>query len=447
MSRPTWEQETAQQIADSLHRATANISTESGQEPPAADRRPGAHLAQKAKKEKEKKTKKEKAPGQRLRIILSAVMLVLGLYGICVFSNIPFIAKWRAIYIETAMGTMTHQWLATWFIPGPVIDEVMGTRSDLESSQKNIFTDWLMELLQGADKKLQWNKLEKDFFRLYSEIDKDSFNAYLKEHGDSCFTADGYLLIDEAGLDQDGTSIRTVHGDQVLAIDTEAGIVIVRVEGDGYVGRLAIVRDPGQVGLELSLNFGKSGSIIADIAKANDAVLAMNASGFWDPEGHGNGGTPHGLVIRDGELLSKWMGNNNKAIGFDYNDQLNIGTYTEVDDYRDAVEFKPILVLDGEKQVSGSSGWGIQPRSAIGQTKDGQVLMLVVDGRQPGYSIGCTMGDLADVLSRYDAQQACNLDGGSSSIMYYRGRKITRPSSGDKENGRLLPNAFVVTAR
>ena len=106
-----------------------------------------------------------------------------------------------------------------------------------------------------------------------------------------------------------------------------------------------------------------------------------------------------------------------------------------------------MLVYDGIKAVEGSAGWGISPRSAIGQTKDGQVLLLVVDGRQPGYSIGCTMGDLADIMLRYDAYQACNLDGGSSSIMYYNGRKITKPSSGDKENGRYLPDAFTVAAR
>ena len=111
------------------------------------------------------------------------------------------------------------------------------------------------------------------------------------------------------------------------------------------------------------------------------------------------------------------------------------------------MEFKPALVFDGEKVVEGSAGWGISPRTAIGQTKNGQVLLLVVDGRQPGYSIGCTMGDLADMLLRYGAYQACNLDGGSSSIMYYNGRKITKPSAANKEEGRRLPDAFIVSAR
>ena len=384
---------------------------------------------------------------RRLRTAGLTLMLLCGLYCIAVFSDIPFIKKWRDIYIETAMGTMTHQWLATAFIPGFVIDEVMGTRTDIEGSQNDIDTDWSVGSLSGADQKLKWNKLKKRFFDIYTEIDEQSFRDFMDAHGDEYVNGDGYLVIDESGLDQDGTAIKTTSGDQVLAIDTENGITIVRVEGEGYVGRLAIVKNPEQVGLGLSLNFGKSGSIIADIAESSDAVLAINASGFYDPGGHGNGGTPHGLVIKDGELLSGWIGNNNKAIGFDSSDQLNIEQYREDNDFRDAVEFKPLLVLDGEKAISGSAGWGIQPRSAIGQRQDGQVLLLVVDGRQPGYSIGCTMGDLADIMVRYGAEQACNLDGGSSSIMYFHGRKITQPSAGDKENGRLLPNAFIVTER
>ncbi len=397
---------------------------------------------------KDKAPKAPRGKGRRTRAAAMTALLLAGLYGIAVFSDIPFIKKWRDIYIETAMGTMTHQWLATAFIPGFVIDEVMGTRSDIEGGQNDIETNWSVGSLSGADKKVKWSKLKKSFFKLWPEIDEDSFNAYFDAHGDECLTDDGYLLIDKAGLDDGGTGITTVYGDPVLAIDTANGITIVKVTGGEYVGRLAIVKDPAQVGLGLAPGFGKSGSVIADIAARSGAVLATNASGFYDPGGHGNGGTPHGLVIKDGELLWDWAGQGgDKAIGFDKNNELNIGKYQKDNNFRDAVEFKPVLVLDGKKVIEGSAGWGMQPRSAIGQTGDGQVLLLVVDGRQPGYSIGCTMGDLADIMARYGAEQACNLDGGSSSIMYYNGRKITKPSAGDKKNGRLLPNAFVVSAR
>ena len=94
--------------------------------------------------------------------------------------------------------------------------------------------------------------------------------------------------------------------------------------------------------------------------------------------------------------------------------------------------------------VEGSAGWGVQPRTAIGQTEEGTMLLLVVDGRAPGYSIGCTVGDCAEILGRYGAVQACNLDGGSSSIMVYRGREISRPSAANKTQGRHIPNGIAV---
>jgi exopolysaccharide biosynthesis protein len=94
--------------------------------------------------------------------------------------------------------------------------------------------------------------------------------------------------------------------------------------------------------------------------------------------------------------------------------------------------------------VEGSYGWGLQPRSAIGQTKNGDFLMLIVDGRQVGYSIGCLVEDSAKILKKHRAFQAVNMDGGSSSIMAYQGKIITKNSS-KSELGREIPNSLVVT--
>ena len=400
--------------------------------------------------EKPKKKKKRRARRRGWPAAIGAgVLLAAFLYWLVVFSPVPFIKKWRDIYIETAMGTMTHQWLATSFIPEEGIDTVMEIRQSIEERQEEISTNWsLSGLLSGAGEKEVWSELRDDFFDLYPEIDRDSFEAYMSTHRASDdVDENGYLRIDQAGIGDKPTGIYTTNGDQVLAIDTLNGIVIVKVTGEDYVGRLAIVKDPAQMGLGLARNLGESGSVIATIAKDENAILAVNASGFADEEGHGTGGVTHGLVIKDGKTYNDYVGGNYKTIGFDYDNVLQIGKYKDSSKLKNAVEFKPVLVLDGEAVISGSAGWGIQPRSAIGQRTDGQVLILVVDGRQPGYSIGCTMGDLADVMTRYGAYQACNLDGGSSSILYYNGRKITRPSAADKDNGRRLPNAFVVYER
>ena len=374
---------------------------------------------------------------------LFLLLVFVNLYIIVIYSQIPFIAKWRTIYIETAMSTMRYQWLATAFIPGDVIDDVMRDRYLLDEHQSGLVSEWDGGI--GFAPRSIWESDKEYFSRIFHEIDIDTFDEYASEH--DVYTKKGSVMIDEADLDGDGTTIKTKQGDEVLAIDEDNGILITKIHGDGFVARLAIIKDPAQVKLGLCENFGKIGSRAELLVEDNGAILGINASGFVDPEGMGNGGKAYGLVISEGELYQDIIGNANKIIAFDYRDRLNIGNYKSLSTFRDAVEFKPALIINGEKLVKGSAGWGIQPRSVIGQTERGEVLLLIVDGRAPGYSIGATLGQCADIMMQYDAVQACNLDGGSSSIMYYNGREISRPSAANKVKGRAIPNGFLVYPR
>jgi exopolysaccharide biosynthesis protein len=413
-------------------------SAESGTAAKSADEKPNAGHQEKESGKRPRKAAK--------RICLSLMMLV-GFYCIAVFSNIPFVSKWRTIYIETAMSTMTHHWLATAFIPKSVIDKVMLEDQELAEQQTGLSSNWSVSPLSKKDLYLPWKKEKNKFSSIYGEIDPKSFNAYMSSHGDEAVNEDGYLVIDKADLKDNGTSIKTIYGDEVLAIDTKNAITIVKVTGEGYVGRLAIVKDPSRVGIGLSKGFDQRGATVGDIAEYNNAVLGINASGFYDPDGKGNGSNAYGLVISDGKVYKKSAGSNYKMIALDKSDKLNIGQFKSVSSFRDAVEFKPALIIDGKVLVEGSAGWGIQPRSAVGQTKNGEFLILIVDGRAPGYSIGCTVGELAQIMNRYGAYQACNLDGGSSSLMYYNGRVISKPSAANKTVGRAVPNGFVVYDR
>ncbi|MDE7035930.1 MAG: hypothetical protein K2O74_06760 [Eubacteriales bacterium] len=63
-----------------------------------------------------------------LGITVAFLLGLTTLYPFLLYTHNGFISRWRNIYIETAMSTMTHQWLATWFIPGEIIDEVMAVR-------------------------------------------------------------------------------------------------------------------------------------------------------------------------------------------------------------------------------------------------------------------------------------------------------------------------------
>jgi hypothetical protein len=58
------------------------------------------------------------------------------------------------------------------------------------------------------------------------------------------------------------------------------------------------------------------------------------------------------------------------------------------------------------------------------------MLLVVVDGRQPGYSVGMTLQELANLMASLGAQNAINLDGGGSSAMWVNGLRVTRPSDG-----------------
>lgn len=401
-------------------------------------------FSRKSKKNTAENTKK---PVKRRLLTLGIIVALLAaLYCTAVFSNIPLIKKWRDIYIETAMDTYSHKWLATFFIPKSIIDSVMANKEAVIASQQDLKSSWEPVVVNPAESAVVPAAEEPDrtlteFLKKYDEIDEKSFTDYTSKSPN--LIKDGYdkLLINEAGPDRDGTPIYTKIGDQVLIIDAENGILVVKVKGEGFAGNLAFVKDPANVRLGVAATLGEYGQTVQQIAKNNNAVLAINASGFADPEWKGNGGSVVGLLIAGGKLYNNPIKNGYLNVGFSYDDRLYIGL--DKSEYRDAVEFIPALIINGVKVTDGSVGFGIQPRTAIGQKEDGTVLLLTVDGRQIGHSLGCTVGDCADILLKYGAVQASNLDGGSSTIMVYKGEVINKPSS-TTNAGRLVPDAFIV---
>ena len=112
--------------------------------------------------------------------------------------------------------------------------------------------------------------------------------------------------------------------------------------------------------------------------------------------------------------------------------------------YKDAIEFGPFLIINGKQtKIKGNGGWGIAPRTAIGQRKDGTVLFLVVNGRIPS-SIGASMNDISDLMKKYGAYNAANLDGGSSSELVIKNKIINIPVGGDKLGLRNMPTFWIV---
>ena len=349
--------------------------------------------------EDEQKTEKPKLKKSVIAFFVFSLVLLLSVvsYVTVVYGNIPFVVKWRNIWIETAMTTDQHKWLATAFFPDRLVDEVMAAQVDIKDiGVTDIYGN------QSAD------VLGQEYL---VEGEKDKF------------------------------------GNEVFANNVEEGVVILKVESTNFVGKLVLVDDPSRVFLGATDYKGSRGEFICDYLEKENAVVGVNASGFIDTGGTSLGGLISGQCVSQGEYWGTYK-SKYTLLGFDTDNRLVVGGMDNWEDYniRDGIQFRPTLILNGQKVVSDSAGWGLQPRTVVGQSANGVVMLLVIDGRQFGYSLGATMEDCADILLQYGAVTAGACDGGSSSVIAYNGEIINEPST-DMPTGRYLPNAWLVRSK
>ncbi len=242
----------------------------------------------------------------------------------------------------------------------------------------------------------------------------------------------------------------TTDTDSITKLDQENKITVRKIHGSSYTGFVMEITDPSWVRLGIPENFGTKGQKIPLLIKDYGAVAGINAGGFGDANGWGNGGRAIGMVMVDGHVVQEPYAEKLNIIGFNEDDVLVLGSY-DADEWqdlnlRDACEFEPFLIINGEPtEIRGNGGWGVAPRTAIAQRKDGTVLFVVIDGRSIT-SAGATMKQLQEVLIEEDAYNAANLDGGSSTVLYYteKGGVMNNPSGSDRDGMRFLPNAWLV---
>lgn len=341
----------------------------------------------------ENKNKKDKDTKKRdniFMIILSigdviAITVLFLLYG-------PY-NGFRDWLVTTAMGTMNHQYLATTFYNMDRIEEILSHHSTVEP-----------------------------------DFDTDT----------SLITADENEYIDD-------------YDREILDRNKNDAYKIIEIDEDGYSGYLAAVYDPSKIKVTYSKNLGVTGEYLVDMAKREGAVLAINGGGFVDIEGKSNGGQALGAVISNGKIVSNYGRSHygGGIVGFTNDNKLYLGKISANEaiamGIRDAVEFGPFLIVNGKSSfINGNGGYGVHPRTAIAQRKDGIVLFLVIDGRSLK-SKGADMNDLVKILLRYHAYNASNLDGGNSSVMVVNDKIINHPFNWDnREETRPIASGFVV---
>lgn len=212
--------------------------------------------------------------------------------------------------------------------------------------------------------------------------------------------------------------------------DYPDGIRIETVQGDTFTAHVMLIRNPADVYLATStekFSIDIPGTRIHKQMDTEGAIAAINAGAFNDDGTSGSyvGSLPTGLVLSQGEVVWDDGQSYEGFVGFNQDNILVVarsmtaGKAKELG-IRDGCCFGPVLIMNGAiNDIEYSSNSGFNPRTAIGQRADGAIIFVCIDGRQVG-SLGGTYADLINIMVEYEAVNACNLDGGSSSVMLYR---------------------------
>lgn len=342
----------------------------------------------KGKKDKKRKNKLDKWFNLFITLDILAVICLYVAYG-----------NWegfRNFWITSAMKTATHQYLAKTLYSDGMIEKV-------------ISNNYVAEILDNTDT---------------SEI---------------VFTNN-----------VDTGVYESVYEEQILKRDEGNDLYkYFSIEINSTTAHIAVIYDASRIDYAVSKYIDIGGQKLQNIAKNEKAIIAMNASGFHTIE---QKLIPMGAVIKDGKVLFQ-NGNIGGAFGLIGFNNDNVLVLTKEDPetavkngMRDAMTFGPFLFVNGKAaQISGNGGWGYAPRSVIAQRKDGIVLFIVFDGRSlNSRAIGASMKDLIEILTRYKAYNAANLDGGGSSTLVINDQVINRAGGWSYSGVRSLPDAWVV---
>ncbi len=269
--------------------------------------------------------------------------------------------------------------------------------------------------------------------------------------------------VDDSLIDVGGSGSVSVGG---TVEDSGEDIEVIEVSGSTFYANLIIVKDPSRVSLATIYPWRSEGVTLDQLVNDSGAIAGING-GLYNSYNN-SGGMPYGVVVAGGEiqynepqqfpglvLIGLTEDNILQIIDISDMSKNDVVRLVEEKKIRDAVTFQEEssdannhfvqLVINGEAREMSGMGSGLNPRTAIGQRADGAILLLVTDGRGKSGHLGASASDLINVMLEYGAVNAANLDGGSSSCMYYDGEYLMTSVTFYYSNASWkLPLAFVV---
>ncbi len=313
---------------------------------------------------------------------------------LCFFTVYGPIDKARVFWITTAMETGSHRFLANIFYSDESIKEVMNN-------------NYLIE------------------------IDEDT-------------NADSISV----GMKEEVTNFTSPYEKEILEHEPDALYKLIEFKYKDFDCHMIAIYDPKRVeiGYQKKLNQGK---ILSDIVKNNNAILGINGGGyFW------SNGYPNGLVVHNGEIIYSTSSTKKYTTAAINEDGVLIVGKMGVKDVKEknikeALSFGPTLIVNGKSaKFKGTGGSGLNPRTVIAQRKDGIILFLVVNGYGNKLSWkgrgGVYLTDLITILERYNAYNAINMDGGSSTTMVIGNKLINDPCEPQQNGQDFIRSAWLL---
>lgn len=244
------------------------------------------------------------------------------------------------------------------------------------------------------------------------------------------------------------TVLSKILGDPIgQTFGKRATVKVFSLKEAGYRGYMAKVKlhDPTAVRLVMAGDtVGHKGETTSAAAKRTGAVLAVNGGGF----ARGDNGLlyPMGITVVDGEIVTFYR-TDLSFIGFNKSGNLVGGEITTREQIQEleimhGATFVPTLLKDGKKvPIPQRYAGKREPRTMIGHFSNGDLLFIVIDGRQKGSS-GVTLEEAQDKLLEFNVRDAYNLDGGGSSTFVYNNKVLNNPSDGQER--RVVSNIVIM---
>lgn len=249
------------------------------------------------------------------------------------------------------------------------------------------------------------------------------------------------------GQEEKITSYTSAYEKEILDHEEGALYKLIQFKYNGFDCHLVAIYDPTRVvvGYNQKKN---SGRILSDIVKSNKAIVGINGGGYrW------GSGYPQGLIVHDGKIVYSSSTGKYMTAAINEDGVLMVGRISAKDvktkKIKEAVSFSPALIVNGKAATfRGTGGSGINPRTVIAQRKDGIILFLVVNGYGSKLSWkgrgGVYVTDLIKILQRYNAYNAINMDGGSSTTLVIDNKLINDPVDPVKNGQDFIRSAWLL---